>query len=83
MRKCLWGVTQLLSRSRNLLREHAKVIRETEHVFKDVNPTDQILRVVDTSTSESFNEPECAHAESAFTATNTLKVTLMIASEVS
>lgn len=68
MRECLRGVAQLLSGSRDLLREHAQVIGEAEHVLEDVDCTDEVLGIIDTSAGEGFDEPECAHAKGAFAA---------------
>lgn len=47
------------------------MVRETEHILEDVDSADEVLGVVDTGAGESFDEPECAHAESAFTAADT------------
>jgi hypothetical protein len=81
MGKCLRSISQLLAGSRDLLREHAQVVREAEHILENIDCADQILGVVDTCTSESFDEPECAHAESSFAATNTWRRWLVLTKE--
>ncbi len=76
MAEGLRRISQLLSTPGNLLREHAQVIREAEHVFKDIDGADQVLSIIDTCTSKSLNEPECAHAKGAFSAPDTYTVSM-------
>jgi hypothetical protein len=74
MTKRLWGISQLLSRSRNLFGEHTQMIGEAEHVFEDVDCADEVLAVVDTGASECFDEPKGAHTEGTFAASDSCVV---------
>jgi len=74
MAKSLRRIAQLLTTPRDLLREHAQMIREAEHVLEDVDCADEVLIVVDAGAGECFDEPECTHAEGTFTTTDSCLV---------
>ena len=42
------------------------MVGEAEHVFEDIDGTDQVLAVVDAGAGECFDEPECAHTKGTF-----------------
>lgn len=66
MAKSLRRIPQLLATPRNLLREHAQMITEIEHVLEDVDRSHQVLLVVDAGARARLDQPERAHAEGAF-----------------
>jgi hypothetical protein len=43
------------------------MVREAEHVFENVDSTDEILGFVHTCSGHCLDKPECAHAKGAFT----------------
>jgi hypothetical protein len=70
MTEGLWGITQLLSTAGDLFREHHQMIREAEHVLKQVYSPWQVLGLVDTGSCHCLYQPESAHAEGTFATTD-------------
>lgn len=71
MTERLGRIAQLLATPGDLLGEHAQMVREAEHVLEQVDGTDAVLGLVDARAGHGLDEPECAHAESAFAAAYT------------
>lgn len=71
MTERLRRVPQLLPAARDLLRKHAQVIREAEHVLEQTDGLDPVPRLVDAGPDHGLDEPEGAHAEGPFSATYT------------
>lgn len=78
MAESLGGVAELLATARNLLGEHAQVIAEAEHVLKEVDGPYEILGLVDRGPAHCLTEPERAHAEGAFAASDTYASMLVL-----
>jgi primosomal protein N' len=62
----LGRVAQLLAAAGNLLGEHGQVVGEAEHVLEQVDGADEVLLLVHAGAGHGFDEPKRAHAESAF-----------------
>ena len=70
MAESLRGVSQLLATPGNLLAKHAQMVAEIQHVLENVYRADEILLVVDARSSQCFDQPERAHAESPLAPAN-------------
>lgn len=70
MTKRLRGIAQLLAAPGNLFGKHAEVVGKGEHVFEYVDGLDEVFLVVGARARQGFDEPEGAHAEGAFAASD-------------
>lgn len=72
MTERLRRVSQLLAAACDLFGEHAQVVRETEHILKKIDRSDEILGLIDAGAGHGLNEPESTHAEGSLRATNSV-----------